>query len=75
LFHEVALPELTVSNLGSVNFGVGTVYKYSSLRSTAHHAAEGAAPRIMLQQGAVMHAVIHVLRRQYTAQYREHLIR
>jgi len=51
------------------------VHKYSSLRSTAHRAAPGEAPRIVLQQAAVMHAALHALRRQYTAQYRGHLIR
>jgi len=47
----------------------------ASLRSTAHRAAADAAPRIVLQQAAAMHAALHALRRQYTAQYREHLIR
>jgi len=37
-----------------------------------HHAAAGAAPRIVLQQAAAVHADD---RWQYTAQYREHLIR
>ena len=37
-----------------------------------HHYAP---PCIVLQQAAAMHAALHALRRQYTAQYREHLIR
>jgi len=50
------------------------VHKYSSLRFTAHHAAAGAAPRMVLQQAAAIDAALHVLCWQY-AQYREHLIR
>jgi len=54
------------------------MHKYSSLRSTAHRAAADAAPRFMLQQAAAMHAALHdalqVLHREYTAQYREHLV-
>jgi len=44
----------------------------------AYRAAEGAAPRIVLQQAAAKHAALHALRRQYTvhsAQYQQHLIR
>jgi len=37
-----------------------------------HHYAP---PRTVLQQVASVHAAVHALRRQYTAQYREHLIR
>jgi len=51
------------------------VHKYSSLCSTKHRAAAGASPRIVLQQATAVHAALHTLRRQYTAQYREHLIR
>jgi len=51
------------------------VHNYSSLRSTAHRAAAGAAPRIVLQQAAAVHAALHALRRQDTAKYQEHLIR
>jgi len=46
------------------------VYKYASLRSTTHRAAAGAVLCIMLQQATVMHAALHALRQQYTAQYR-----
>jgi len=37
-----------------------------------HHYAP---PRIVLEQAAALHAALHALRRQYTAQYQEHLIR
>jgi len=40
-------------------------HKYSSLRSTAHRAAAGAAP---LQQASALHAALHALRRQYTGE-------
>jgi len=40
------------------------VHKYSSLRSAAHRAAAGAAPGIVLQQAAAMHAALCALRRQ-----------
>jgi len=33
-----------------------------------HDAAAGTAPHIMLQQASTMHAALHALRRQYTAQ-------
>jgi len=36
------------------------VHKYSSLRSTAHRAAAGAALRIVLQQVASMHAALYM---------------
>jgi len=47
----------------------------SLLRFTVHRAAAGAAPRIVLQQAAMVHSALQALRRQYTAQYREHLVR
>ena len=40
-----------------------------------HRDAAGTAPHIVLQQATVVHAMLHTLHEQYTAQYQEHLIR
>ena len=48
------------------------VYGKSRLCINIHHYAP---PRTVLPQAAAMHAALHTLRRQYTAQYRENLIR